>query len=364
LNHENILNFLLEEASAGGLELKAMNTSVLPHLAVLSYRNFDLGTLLVDSEALKQNPLGDPALRRCPVMSPKGAAPADGWPVVLMLSGFTGNGPSFFNVKAFEESSSLKLDAAAERGDAPLAIYVFVDAMTFWGGSQFIDSDGMGRYETFVVEDVCAAVASAFSVSRSHERWCVMGGSSGGYGALRLVSAHPSKFGVAIALAPDSFFEASLLSEIRTALPVLKRMGGVRAVREELASGKLMKRKDWHLLMNVVAMGLCYAPLVGGEPVWPIDAETGVVVPNIWAEWLKWDPLEFLRHRDVKAAEAFYLDAGDRDQFQLQYGTRQVRDLLKTMGANVHYVGFEGTHFDLSERRLPAWAWLAGLWRG
>lgn len=331
-------------------------TKTVPGLAIYDYENFELKTLVVDSEALKRNPLGDPSRRTCPVMVPRAKG---SHPVVFMLSGFTGNGTQAFNVKSFEEPGSLKLDKAVSEGRAPHALYVYVDAFTLWGGSQFIDSKGMGAYEQFVAQDLATAVRANFETTND---WCVMGGSSGGYGALHLASRHPSLFGTCIALAPDSFFEASLLPEIRTALPIITRMGGVRAVREELANGKLMKRKDWHVILNAVAMGLCYGPLENSEPLWPIDRDSGLVREDVWTEWMKHDPLVFLRERDVSRVD-FYLDAGDRDQFQLQYGTRQIRDLLKSKRASVEYVGFEGTHFDLGERRGPAWAWLAGHWR-
>lgn len=340
-----------------------MVTTCLPQLAVLDFQNFDLQTLVIESIALKHNPLGDSATRRCPVMVPKGTAPAQGWPVVLMLSGFTGNGTQSFNTKSFEIGSPMVLDQAVDKGEAPRALFVFVDAMTKWGGSQFIDSEGMGHYETFVSQELTAAIHLKFNASASSSRWCVMGGSSGGYGALHLATKFPDRFGFAVALAPDSFFEASLLPELRTALPIIRRMGGVTAVNAELLSGKLMKRKDWHVILNVVAMGLCYAPIENGEPVWPIDPESGLVVQTVWAEWTKHDPLEFLRSRSVEKTVGIYLDVGGRDQFQLQYGTRQIRDLLKSRNVNVHYVGFEGTHFDLGERRGPAWRWLLSKWQ-
>lgn len=343
------------------------SSTVLPQFAVFDFQYFELFTLCVDSDALKQNPLGDPLVRRMPMMIPKGASPAGGWPVVLMLSGFTGNGPQTFNIKTFQIPTPELLDQAASRGEAPRAIYVFCDAMTAWGGSQFIDSLGAGRYGTFISNEVPQALMASglFLVSRDPNRWCVMGGSSGGYGALQLASKAPEKFGWVVALAPDSFFEASLLPEIRTALPFIRRMGGVAGVRAELTNGKLMKRKESHVILNAVAMALCYAPLKDGEPVWPIDAETGKVISEVWSEWTRHDPLEFLRARiaNVLKINGFYLDAGDRDQFQLQYGTRQIRDLLRSVGANVHYNGFEGTHFDLGERRAPAWSWLATQWR-
>jgi S-formylglutathione hydrolase FrmB len=300
-------------------------------------------------------------------MTPKGARPSSGWPVVLMLSGFTGNGLQTFNIKTFETGSPDILDRALGNGEAPRAMFVFCDAMTSWGGSQFIDSEGMGRYASYVLDEICPALILKCHATEDSNFWCVMGGSSGGYGALQLSTLRQGearRFGTAVAIAPDSFFEASLLPELRTALPLIKKMGGVEKVREEVKAGKLSRRKEWHVILNAVAMGLCYAPLKNGEPIWPIDLDSGLVREDVWREWLKHDPLKFLGERAAAAKSVrFYLDVGDRDQFQLQYGTRQIRDLLKNNGCDVHYVGFEGTHFDIGDRRLPAWTWLAQFWR-
>lgn len=346
------------------LELTAMSQSkVHANLAAREFENFDLFTLVLDSERLKSNPYRDSTRKHIPVMVPKGTQPAVGWPVVLMLSGFTGNGLQTFNVKSFEVGTPEILDQALGRGEAPRAIFAFCDGMTSWGGGQFIDSQGQGQHASYVLNEVCRDLEAHFEASADSNLWCVMGGSSGGYGALQL-STLADRFGVAVAIAPDSFFEASLLPEIRTALPMIRKIGGVAKVREELLQGRLSKRKEWHVILNAVAMGLCYAPLANGEPVWPIDADTGLVDVQTWSEWCKHDPLEFLKSRAARAKQVrFYLDAGDRDQFQLQYGSRQIRKLLKSLGASVTYVGFDGTHFDLAERRLPAWTWLSQTWR-
>lgn len=342
------------------------------NLVTRSFENFDLSTLVIDSEVLKSNPLGDSAVRHLPVLVPKGSRPSSGWPVVLMLSGFTGNGPYTFNLKAFETGAPEILDRALGNGEAPRALFVFCDAMTAWGGSQFLDSEGMGHYASYILDEVCAAISEEFGATEDSKFWCVMGGSSGGYGALHLATLdHPvgqknatTRFGIAVAIAPDCFFEASLIPELRTAIPLIKKMGGISKVRDELKQGKLSRRKEWHVILNAIAMGLCYAPLKSAEPVWPIDGETGLIMKDVWAEWLKHDPLTFLKSRSGQLKNVkFYLDVGDRDQFQLQYGTRQIRDLLKSMSGDVHYVGFEGSHFDIGERRLPAWTWLSQQWR-
>jgi S-formylglutathione hydrolase FrmB len=334
-----------------------MTTS--PNLALFEFESLDLQTLIVESEALSSNPLGDPSRRRNPVLVPKGQRPSSGWPVVLMLSGFTGNGWSAFNKKTFEKSTAEILDHAVTIGEAPKAVYVFVDAMTAWGGSQFIDSAAIGNYSTYIARDLVGAIKSHLPVRASG--WCVMGGSSGGYGALHLASSHPEIFDVVVAIAPDSFFEASLIGELRTSLPVIQKLGGVAGVREELRNGRLTKRKDWHVVLNAVAMGLCYAGNSKGEIEWPIDARTGVVLPSSWKKWLAHDPIEFLpkRAENVSRWKACLLDVGTRDQFHLQYGTRQLETVLrKPLAGRLELTEFDGTHFDIGERRPDAWKWL------
>ncbi|MES2854322.1 MAG: alpha/beta hydrolase-fold protein, partial [Bdellovibrionota bacterium] len=240
-------------------------------------RTFELKTIVVDSLLLRDNPLGDKSERRCPVLVPFEKAPERGWPVVFFLSGFTGNGPNSFNTKFAEEAWPLTLDRLVDAGEAPKAVYVFVDAMTFWGGSQFIDSEGMGKYESYIADELVPAVASSFAVRPGPSSCAVMGGSSGGYGALSLSSSRPDIFGWCLSIAPDSFFEASLLNECRTALPIIAKMGGVAAVRRELQDGKLLRRKDWHTLVNAVAMGLAYSGDKNGVIRWPIDEITGTL---------------------------------------------------------------------------------------
>ena len=336
---------------------------VLSGLEAFEIANFSVHTLVVKSHALEGNPLGDSTTRRNPVLVPRKTAPAGGWPLVLVLSGFTGNGPNAFNVKTFEENLPQTLDKCRAKGEAPDAVYVLCDAMTSWGGSQFINSEGMGLYEDFVLEVVDAA-AGAFPVSREKSRNCVTGGSSGGYGALHLGSAHPDRFGLVAAIAPDSFFEASLWPEILGAWPAIEKMGGVAAAKAELEAGKLMRRKDAHHILNVIAMGLCYAPDGKGSVRLPIDRETGLLENATWASWRKHDPVVFLKERaeNVRKLEGIFLDVGTRDQFHLQYGTRQIKKVLDGIGARASLTEFDGTHFDIGERRPEVWKWLKERW--
>ena len=338
----------------------SFSSSLKPGLFTNPYRHFQLSTLTIESEVLRANPLGDSPTRYNPVLIPLGKPPPAGWPVVFQLAGFSGNGPFVFNLKSFEDGQPRILDQAVEKGEAPRAVYVFVDAMTSWGGSQFINSSGTGRYEDYIVKELAGAVAAIPGVSNDSDHWCVTGGSSGGYGALHLSSAYPERFGLAAAVAPDSFFEVSLLTEFLTALPTLKKLGGVAGVKKELNAGRFMKRREAHAVLNAICMGLCYAPDGAGGFELPVDRENGRVLPEIFSKYRKRDPIEFLADRahGVSKLKSIYLDVGTKDQFYLQYGSRQIRDVLTGMRAPLTYQEFDGNHFEIGDRRPEVWKWL------
>jgi enterochelin esterase family protein len=165
---------------------------------------------------------------------------------------------------------------------------------------------------------------------------------------------------VCAALAPDSFFEASALPEIWTAMPVIQKLGGIEGARSELKAGKLKN----HTVLNAIAMGLCYAA-AGDGVEWPIDQVTGAVLPDAWKRWKAHDPIEFLQERRESVANLtrVLIDCGTRDQFHLQYGSRQIRKVLEDIGVPVDYSEFEGGHFDLRERRPLVWKWLKGIFQ-
>lgn len=340
-----------------------MKHEIYDNFRTYDLKNFKIETLVIESEVLKGNPLRDPTRRFNPVLVPTTPGP---WPVVVVLSGFTGNAPFYLNSKFNELNTAQNLDQAVDRGEAPSALYVFVDALTTWGGSQFLNSAATGRYEDYIISELIPALRSP-RVLTTPEHWCVTGGSSGGYGALHLASAYPDVFGFLAAVAPDSFFEASLLPDLFQALPLWDKYNcsGLKAL-EELRNGRLMKNKNAHSLLNAFGMAACYAPKgLHGDFELPMDAKTGEKKAEVWKQYLAKDPLHFLPERlpSLKKLSGIYLDVGTRDNFHLQYGTRQIAQFLQRNGIDHQAVEFDGTHFDISERRVEVWKWLTTVWR-
>src|SRR5438876_8316872 len=129
--------------------------------------------LQVESEALRGNPLGDPATRPLYVWTPAGAERP--LPALFVLHGMTGQVRAWFNVSPFVRSLPEEIDALGLE-----AIVVLVDGWTALGGSQWIDSPAIGRYGTYLCEDVIGFVDANFGVSSRG----LAARSSGGFGAM------------------------------------------------------------------------------------------------------------------------------------------------------------------------------------
>tara|TARA_B100001248_G_scaffold261706_1_gene253773 strand:- start:11380 stop:12330 length:951 start_codon:yes stop_codon:yes gene_type:complete len=304
----------------------------------LKLKKFQIQCLSVQSRALQGNALSDPVDRKMPILVAKKPKV-----VVWVLAGFGGNGPNYLNLRGYEKNFAENLD---DWRNAPAAVYVFVDAWTKVGGSQFINSPAVGKYEDYIVKDLYKEVKKAFP-DLPH---AVMGGSSGGYGALHLASKHPDKFSYCGAIAPDAFFEAMFLPEF---LKTSNFFANKKVDANKL--DEILELRDWHSIMNVYAMSLIYS-----EGKIPFDFHYGKLIPSLWRKWQAKDPVQFLpkRKESLKKLKGLFLEVGYKDQFYLQFGARQIHSQLKKDRIRHHYHEFNGNHFDLSTRREPFLQWL------
>ncbi len=320
--------------------------------------------LIVESQALQRNPLGDPSRRHNYALVPKGKKKS--FPLVFHLSGYFSTGFNQFQVKTLSKNFVEQIDHGVSTGRIPQAVHIFVDASTYWGGSQFINSHGCGDYGDYILSDLYPAVLENLPVNPTAAQTCVMGGSSGGYGALALVSAKGSPFGLAFATAPDSYFEASLKPELFQAAPELLKYKSFSHLKKMLDGGELQDKKSFFNLANVVAMAHCYSPkkaFKNGFLQFPIDLHTGEIDSSLWKEWLKHDPIHFLKARKkYLEGKTIHLDVGKYDNFSLQFGTRQIAETLKNAKIKHTYTEFSGNHFGLSARRLGFLEKLGKTW--
>ena len=112
--------------------------------------------LEIESAVLRDNPLGDPHVRPLWVYVPPAydAEPDRSFPSIYLIQGMTGQLDMWQNRTAFRPSTPERIDRLFAEEDCPPALVVAVDAWTSYGGSQFIDSPGTGRYGEYLCDEV------------------------------------------------------------------------------------------------------------------------------------------------------------------------------------------------------------------
>lgn len=313
------------------------------------------------SRALSDNPLGDPATRELVICLPPGYDDDRNrhYPVVVCLTGFTGAGYMMLNRSAWTPSLPERYEALLERGEASPMILVLPDCFTRLGGSQYLDSHAVGRYETYLLDEVAPLVESRFRCLPVPEGWGVMGKSSGGYGALVHGMKHPERFSAIACHSGDMYFEYCYGCDFPKAARTLEVRGGVAGFLSWF-DGLVKKTNDALTTLNIVAMAACYSPR---DPhPGPGTADLGIELPfslpsarirdEVWSRWLAHDPVRMLdRYAETLATrKLLFLDCGTRDEFHLQFGARIFVDGLRARGIRHRHEEFDDSHMNISYR--------------
>lgn len=126
---------------------------MLPWIGELAGR---LDEQVIVSELLRDNPLGDPFERPVYVYLPPGYddEPERRYPVIYIIMGYTGHIAMWKNRTAFRQPLIETADQVFATGGAPPAVLVYVDAWTSYGGSQYVDSPGTGKYHSYLCDEV------------------------------------------------------------------------------------------------------------------------------------------------------------------------------------------------------------------
>lgn len=247
-----------------------------------------------------------------------------------------------------------RYDAEVAAGRAPRAILVLPDAFTRFGGSQYVDSDFLGPYESYLVREVAPFVDANYPVRKGPR--AVAGKSSGGFGALRLGMRHPELFGAVGSLSGDVAFEDSLGPELLAMLRGLLPFGGDPARFLEAFAAEPDLSGDGHAVINALAMAACYSP----DPdaalgfALPVDLATGARIESVWRRWLAFDPLHAVAEHaaNLKRLRLLHLECGLRDEYHLQWGTRRLAQRLRELGVPHRHEEHEGGHRGLDHRLL------------
>ena len=321
---------------------------------------------VISSELLRGNPLGDPAERPLWVYVPPGYddEPGRGYPAVYVIQGYTGHLAMWRNRNPYRQPFPETADAVFANGEAPPAIVVYVDAWTAYGGSQFVDSHGTGRYHSYLCDEVVPFVDERYRTIRDAGHRAIMGKSSGGFGAMITPMLRPDLFGALATHAGDALYEHCYIPEFGPAVRLLRDYDGdIWRWWDDFRSRPSFTREaDQHLLM-LLGVSACFSAREDGTVELPFDARTGMLRPGVWQQWLDWDPVRMApRYAGaLRSLRAIWIDAGTRDDYFLDLGAEAFRVALHEAGVADEVIRFElfdATHAGIDYRYPLSLAWL------
>jgi S-formylglutathione hydrolase FrmB len=314
--------------------------------------------LVVESDVLADNPLGDPARRPLYVYRPPGVEldhPRP-LPTVYVIQGFTGQIDMWLGRVAFEPTMIERVDAMFAARACPDAILVFVDAWTSRGGSQFINSAAVGRYLDYLCDEVVPFIDDRYPTLAGRDHRGLAGKSSGGYGAMVVPMLRPDVFGALASHAGDAVFENCYLPDFREVARGLRDHfdGSYDVFFERLAAADHVDFGLYGAPLNTYAMACCYSPDLSrpGVPVLPFEVSTGRLIDDVWALWLEHDPVRMApRYADaLRSMRRIYLDAGKSDEYFLDLGATAFAQELSKIGAAHTLELFDGRHGGIGYR--------------
>ena len=321
---------------------------------------------VIASELLRDNPLGDPSDRPLWVYLPPGydADPARRYPVVYVIQGYTGHVAMWRNRAPFRQPFIETADAVFASGEAPPALVVYVDAWTSYGGSQFVDSPGTGRYHSYLCEEVVPWVDQRYRTLASAPHRAIAGKSSGGFGAMITPMLRPDLFGALATHAGDALYELCYIPDFGPAARLLRDYDGdIWRWWDDFGSRVSFTKAADQVLLGLLGVAACFSAHEDGTVDLPFDARTGALRPEVWERWLDWDPVRMApRYAGaLRSLRGIWIDAGTRDEHYLDLGAEAFRQALREVGVTDEVVRFElfdATHAGIDYRYPLSLAWL------
>jgi hypothetical protein len=187
------------------------------------------------------------------------------------------------NRTAFRQTYPERADGVFARGEAPGCVVVYVDAWTAYGGSQFVDSPGTGRYHTYLCDEVVPFVDARYRTLSGPAHRGVQGKSSGGFGAMITPMLRPDLFGGLATHAGDSLYELCYIPEFGKAARALREYdGSIEKWWEDFNGREPLTKPADHLLVMLLGVSACFSAEPDGAPVLPFEPSTGRLREDVW----------------------------------------------------------------------------------
>jgi enterochelin esterase family protein len=316
----------------------------------------------IQSKVLKNNPLGDTHIRQLPVYLPPGYDDSNHrYPVVYLLTGFAGRGKFMLNDSAFDETIQERVDRLIAEEVIDPMILVLPDGFTRYGGSQYLNSSAIGRYEDHLIEEIVPFIDQRYRTKAESGYRAIAGKSSGGYGAIVQTMQHPDIFGLVACHSGDMYFDFCYKPDFAKFLNAIGRLELTTPVAlanflAEFTPKIFPKPNNFFDVIHIAAMSACYSPNPDSPCGFdlPVDSITGELHSEVWQRWLAHDPIMMLENKQfveaLRQARLIYLDCGNRDEYALHYGARVFCKRLGQLDIFHIHEEFNGSHRHTQHR--------------
>ena len=296
----------------------------------------------IDSSLL-ENRLGDPTEREILVhIPPNTTGPL---PCIIYLAPFTGTGFARANWRAFSETLPQRHERLVKNGNMPPCILVMPDTFTSLGGNQYIDSEILGKWGSWLRIDLVNELSKRFEISG----FGLVGKSSGGYGAI-VRGMLDSQWDAIACHSGDCGFELLYGLDMASTLTSIARFGGENDFLDHVKNASKLSKDDFHTLM-ILAMAASYS-----DGTLPVNKNC-IFDDKKWAEWLASDPLTMIeQYQDLPPC---WIDVGDSDEYNIHYGLRQLHERMTDFNIDHVWEEFPGTHSGIDHRLDLSLPWLA-----
>ena len=276
-------------------------------------------------------------------------------PTIYLLASWMGAGRSMFNWEPFKEDLATRLSRLIASHQMPPCVVICPDLYTEFGGTQYINSTYIGNHADHVVLELIPYVESHFPVLLGSRHRAILGRSSGGFGALRFGMDFSDGFAAIACHAGDMGFEWVYRRSLIDICVALAKFKDPATYLTEIRKQKKLSGFDTHILMM---LGMCafYSPNPNTEVGFdlPINLQDGRTLEDIWEKWTEHDPVTKIDQKKCQdrlgTLKKLFIDCGNRDQYFLQYGSRQLRDKLKKAGISHIYSEFDDNHSGTAYR--------------
>lgn len=284
---------------------------------------------------------------------------------VYILPPWLSNAQSLFQWEPFREGLMDRLARLVRTHTIPPATFIVPDLYCEFGGTQFIDSTAVGRHASTLVQEVFPGMEQLFDIQAGPLKRAVLGRSSGGFGALRLAMDFDNVCGAVACHAGDMGFEWVYRRSLIDLCTAMVRYQSPRDYMSYLQRQNKLSSFDLHNLM-MLGMAAFYSPNPQSDLGYdlPIHLKTGELYEDVFAQWLSHDPVVRVDNALVcdrlGQLKSLFIDCGQKDQYFLQYGSRQLTAKLKAKGIAHDYQEFDDNHsgttyrFDVSLQKILA----------